>query len=70
MHNVDFKLSGLTLDDVRNMVSDKKILYDHFADQKKIHRWDSPIVLKPIDLSHLPEYIAKNKEKYREWLDL
>ena len=70
LHNVDFKLSGLGLDDIRKMVSDKKILYDHFADQKKIHRWDSSIVLKPIDISYLPEYVANNKEKFKKWLEL
>ncbi len=70
LHNVDFKLSGLNLNDIKNMVSDKKILYDHFADQKKIHRWDSAVVLKPIDISYLPEYIVNNKEKFKEWLEL
>ena len=70
LHNVDFKLSGLTLNDIKNMVGERKILYDHFADQKKIHRWDSKVVLKPINLSYLPEYIYSNKEKYKNWLDL
>ena len=66
------KISGLRIDlnDIKNMVSDKKILYDHFADQKKIHRWDSAVVLKPIDISYLPEYIVNNKEKFKEWLEL
>ena len=58
LHNVDFKLSGLNLDDIKKMVSQKKIMYDHFADQRKVDRWNSPVVLKPADITILPEYIS------------
>ena len=70
LHNIDFKLSGLGLEDIKKMVSEKKILYDHFADQKKINRWNSQVVLKPINMSFLPKYIKDNKEKFKDWLDL
>lgn len=69
LHNVDFKLSGLTLSDIKKMVNEKKILYDHFADQKKINRWDSKVVLHPLNMSFLPEYISSNKEKFKNWID-
>ena len=69
LHNVDFKLSGLNLEDIKKMVHDKKILYDHFADQKKINRWDSKFVLQPLDISFLPTYINLNKEKFKDWLE-
>ena len=68
LHNVDFKLSGLTLNDIKKMVDEKKILYDHFADQRKINRWDSQVILKPLKISFLPEYISLNKEKFKDWL--
>jgi len=70
LHNVDFKLSGLNLNDIRKMVAEKKIGYDHFADQRKVDRWNSQITLKTVDISVLPEYISSNKEKFKEWLDL
>ena len=70
LHNVDFKLSGLNLNDIRKMVAEKKIGYDHFADQRKVDRWNSQITLKTVDISVLPEYISNNKEKFKEWLDL
>ena len=69
LHNVDFKLSGLNLDDIKKMVSQKKILYDHFADQRKIDKWNSAVVLKPVEISYLPEYIIQNKDKFKDWLD-
>ncbi len=69
LHNVDFKLSGLDLNDIKDMVSKRKILYDHFADQRKINRWDSQVILKSIDISLLPRYINNNKEKFKNWLE-
>ena len=69
LHNVDFKLSGLNLNDIKKMVSEKKILYDHFADQRKINRWDSSVVLNPINISFMPEYVKNNKEKFKNWLE-
>jgi beta-1,4-mannosyl-glycoprotein beta-1,4-N-acetylglucosaminyltransferase len=69
LHNVDFKLSGLNLEDIKKMVKEKKILYDHFADQKKIDKWNSPVVLNPIEISFLPEYIRNNENKFKDWLE-
>ena len=70
LHNVDFKLSGLNLGDIKKMVAEKKILYDHFADQRKIDKWNSKVVLKPLEISNLPEYIILNKEKFKDWLEI
>ncbi len=70
LHNIDFKLSGLNLNDIKEMVSKKKIGYDHFADQRKVDRWNSQITLKPVDISLLPKYISENKEKFKEWLEI
>ena len=69
LHNVDFKESGLSLNDIKKMVSEKKILYDHFADQRKTDKWDSPVTLKPVEISLLPDYIAQNTEKFKNWLE-
>ena len=69
LHNVDFKLSGLNLNDIKKMVAEKKILYDHFADQRKIDRWNSQVILQPLNISFLPEYISLNKEKFKDWLE-
>ena len=69
LHNVDFKLSGLTLSDIKKMVNEKKILYEHFSDQRKMNRWDSKVVLSPLNISYLPDYISSNKEKFKNWIE-
>ena len=52
------------------MVAEKKILYDHFADQRKIDKWNSPVVLQPVEISSLPDYIIDNRKKFKAWLEL
>ena len=63
-------MSGLKLNDIKKVVSEKKIMYDHFADQRKSDKWNSQIVLQPLDLTLLRDYISKNKEKFKDWLDI
>ena len=69
LHNVDFKLSGLNLDDIKKMVKEKKILYDHFADQKKVEKWDSPVTLEAINILNLSDYAINNKNKFKDWIE-
>ena len=69
LHNVDFKASKLSLSDIKKMVEEKKILYDHFADQKKTDKWNSPAILQPVNISLLPDYIQNNKEQFKKWLE-
>ena len=69
LHNVDFKLSGLNLEDIKKMVKEKKILYDHFADQKKIKKWDSSVTLETINILNLPDYVINNKDKFKDWIE-
>jgi len=68
LHHQDFEYSGLKLDDVKKMVKDKKILYDHSADQRDF-KWKGNRKLKKIDLSELPDYLSENNSKYSKWLD-
>ena len=68
LHHQDFEESGLKLDDIKKMVRDKKVVYDHSAD-KKDYKWGGNVVLKKASLSDLPNYLNNNSEKYRSWLD-
>ena len=68
LHHQDFEDSGLTLDDVKEMVENKKVLYDHSVDQKD-HKWGGKTTLKKISLSEMPDYLSENNKKYANWLD-
>ena len=69
LHHQDFEYSGLTLDDVKEMVKNKKVIYDHSVDQRDF-KWKSSAILKRIALSEMPDYLSENYKKYANWLEI
>tara|TARA_B100000886_G_scaffold197230_1_gene135933 strand:+ start:3281 stop:4150 length:870 start_codon:yes stop_codon:yes gene_type:complete len=67
-HHYEFQLSGLKIEDIRNFISEKRIIYDYMADRKEF-KWSGEEKLKKLDNSQLPKYISNNLDKYKEWLD-
>ncbi len=68
LHHQDFEYSGLNLRDIKKMIENKKILYDHSADQRDF-KWSGSRNLKKVDLSYMPDYLRENYKKYDNWLD-
>jgi len=68
MHHLEYEYSGLKLNDMEKMVSEKKILYDHRAKQEE-EKYTGSQSLKKINKTNLPTYISENIDKYKEWLD-
>ena len=58
LHHQDFEYSGLTLNDVKEMVKNKKVLYDHSTDQRDF-KWKGSATLKRIALS-LGIYLSRS----------
>jgi beta-1,4-mannosyl-glycoprotein beta-1,4-N-acetylglucosaminyltransferase len=69
-HHDEFKLSGLTIDKIRDKVKKRELFYNHFADSSNQNKWESDYKLKQIDINNLPEYLINNKSKYKEWFDI
>jgi len=69
LHHQDFEDSGLKLDHLKEMVKNKKVLYDHKADQKG-YKWNGNTILKKISLSAMPDYLLENNKKYANWLEV
>jgi beta-1,4-mannosyl-glycoprotein beta-1,4-N-acetylglucosaminyltransferase len=69
LHHQDFEYSGLNLSDIKKMVENRKVLYDHSSDQRD-YKWTGSKTLKKVDLSLLPDYIRENYKKYNNWLDI
>ena len=69
-HHDEFKLSGISVDKIRDKISKREMFYDHFADKSSKNKWNSDYKLKKIDPDLLPIYLTSNKEKYLEWFDL
>ena len=66
-HHDEFRLSGLTIEKIRDKILNKEMFYDHFAEKSSIKKWESNYKLKVISDEMLPSYLIKNKNKYREW---
>ena len=67
-HHYEFEESGLKINDLKKLITEKRAMYDHNIDQKD-YKWSGKSFLKKIENKYLPEYINHNPEKFREWLD-
>jgi len=67
-HHYEFEASGLKLDDIKKLLKEKRIIYDYKVDQKE-YKWSGRSKLKKVQSNFLPDYIANNKDLFREWLD-
>ena len=68
-HHYEFEQSGLDVKKLKNIISEKKIMYDHRQSKESNNKWGVKSKLEKIAISELPEYIKKNTNKYKNWLD-
>ena len=68
LHHLEYEESGLGVEDVRKIVAEKKVFYDHGADKKQ-KKWNANSKLIKEEDQFLPNYITLNKIKFKEWLD-
>ncbi len=71
-HHDEFDLTGISKNDIENMVLNKYISYDHNADKRDLkNKWNKKnrVKLDKINDELLPKYLIENKTKYNEWFD-
>ena len=68
-HHDEFDISGITLEDIKKKIKEKKVFYNHFADKQNLDKWKYEHELKTIGFEILPNYLRENKDKYKNWLD-
>ena len=68
-HHYEYEESGLKIDNLKKLIAEKRVMYDHNVDQKG-YKWSGKSILKNIELDLLPKYISSNLSKYSDWLDL
>ena len=67
-HHYEFEESGLKIDDIKKLIHEKRVMYDHSIDQKG-HKWSGVSTLTRIPSELLPSYLNSNLSKYKDWLD-
>ncbi len=69
LHHVDFKESGLKLQDLERLMKEKKVMYNHRKDKRDTN-WGDGEILEKIKDEEMPSYIKENFNKYKNWLDI
>ena len=67
-HHYEYEESGMDINNLRKLMNEKVVMYDHNVDQKG-SRWSAKTKLKKIANNFLPSYICENLNKYEKWLD-
>ena len=68
LHHVDFENSKLKLENLEQLMREKKVMYNHSVDQRNF-KWSGGEKLETVKLNTLPSYIFENIDKYKLWLD-
>ena len=63
-HHDEFRLSGITVEKIREKIANKEMFYDHFADKSSTNKWESNYKLKLLNEKVLPRFLIENKNKY------
>jgi len=69
-HHDEFDLTGINSEDIKDMIKNQYIPYDHNADKIDLNKkWNknNRIYLSKINDNKLPKYLIENKNKYLEW---
>ena len=67
-HHYEFEESGLKINDLKKLINEKRVMYDHNIDQKE-YKWSGKSILKKVNENLLPKYVSSNLDKYKDWLD-
>ncbi len=63
----EFEESNLTPEDIKKLVDDNYLYFNHNIDKTEPNKYSSKIKLKKIDNETLPAYLKDNLNKYNSW---
>ena len=68
-HHNEFDISGISVEDIQKCIDNKIVNYDHKADKSLEKKYNANYKLRVVDDKILPNYLVKNKNKFKEWFD-
>ena len=68
LHHLEYEESGLGIKDLKKIMAEKKVFYNHSADKSE-KKWNVSLKLIKAHDEILPSYVKNNKEKFKEWID-
>ena len=68
LHHREYELNPLGVDKIKNLIEQKKTIYNLKADQR-LNQFNGGNKLSKIDINLLPKYILENKDKLKKWIE-
>ncbi len=68
LHHREYELNPLGVDKIKNLIEQKKTVYNLKTDQR-VNQFSSGNKLNKIDINLLPKYILENKDKLQKWIE-
>jgi len=68
LHHREYELNPIGVDKIKNLIKQKKTIYNLKADQR-MNQFNSGNKLSKIDINLLPKYILENKDKLKKWIE-
>jgi beta-1,4-mannosyl-glycoprotein beta-1,4-N-acetylglucosaminyltransferase len=68
LHHVEYELNPMSVKKISSIIKKKNAIYDLNLDQRNNNRFLTGSKLQKFDFDQLPDYIKKNKLKFKKWL--
>ena len=68
LHHNEYDLNPINVKQINNIIKSKKAIYDLNLDQRADNRFFTGNKLSKFSFNLLPDYIRKNKNKFKKWL--
>ena len=68
LHHREYELSPIGLEKIKNLMDQKKTVYNLKQDQR-LNKFNSENKLKKIEINHLPKFVSDNKDKLKKWIE-
>ena len=68
-HHNEFDDSGVTVKDIQKCIDNRIVNYNHQADKSENNKYNANYKLQLVEDKILPNYLVKNKDKYKDWFD-
>lgn len=68
LHHNEYDLNPINVKQINNIIKSKKAIYDLNLDQRADNRFLTGNKLSKFSFNLLPDYIRKNKNKFKKWL--
>ena len=68
-HHLEYEESGISIDELKKNIKNKKVFYNHFADKSDSNKLNYNAKLINLNMNKLPEYLQSNMDEYKDWID-